>query len=403
MLTKNQWTALLERTPDRRELIAHAALELQISEDELLQRLSKRSGTPTIKRLHPMECCNDASTIRELRALGALFILKGSRIDGVACIDPSALAPISEKISGAPIYLAAWRAIEKALELSETQSNLASSKEGGEREKKRLKVAHEVLAIIAKEVTGSGTSKFYLERFGDGLDYSFKPLTEPSLKKGRIHPKITETVWGLVASGRTIQLIEDGNAEKLFLSPAQLEAALIEINISERNPAEKVLKVVETPELPRRVQKTEERLAEVVQFPRPRSEKPLMVIIEDNVDFARVLTRYFKRYPVEITHYTDGALAFNDIVEEKILPDLTICDLHMPSMHGLEFIKRIRVDLKAAGLPIIMLTSDDELETQVRLVESGADVFLTKSTHPRVLEAHVRRILNVAPVSSAIA
>ena len=354
-----------------------------------------------MKRLHAVEGWErGAPSLRELRALGAIIILKGGKIDGIACVDPRALHSIMETIPEVPMYLASWRAIEKALQQSEELLTRTSAEAQEERNKRLQKVGTEVLELITQEVHRSGTTKFYLERFDGGLDYSFKPLLDASQKKGRIHPKISETVWNLVMTLKTLEVRGEGEEQKLYLAPSQLEAALIEVGISERQSSDTAVKELEAPIV---VKRAEEPRLRVVPFPAPRNEKPLMLIVEDNVDFAKVLTRYFKRYPVEILHYTDGAEAFRDIVEEAIKPDLTICDLHMPSMHGLEFLKRLRLDLKAAGLPVIMLTSDDELETQIKLVESGADVFLAKSTHPRVLEAHVRRILHIAPTSSVAA
>lgn len=395
------WQALSVRTPDRRELLSAAARELNTTDEELLVKISKRMGLPTMTRLPGVEGqVLDAQLLQMLRSLGAYLLFKGTQVDGVACVDPSVLVPLDDRIRTTPIYLAPWRVIDKALQVVEAVKVEETTKATVELDKKKERVAREVLELIVKEVENLGASKFYLERFDGGLTYSFKVLSEASLRKGRVHPQIAEVVWGVIAVNRTVVLEPEGGTNKLYLTPSQLEAALIEVSFSDKQPEEKPLRIVEPPEPLKPVPLPEERLARVVQFPAPRLEpdkNPVMLIVEDNVDFARVLTRYFRRYPIDIVHYTDGEEAFRDITEGRVLPSLTICDLHMPTMPGLEFLRRIRMDLKAAGLPVIMLTSDDELETQIKLVESGADVFLAKSTHPRVLEAHVRRILNVTP------
>jgi len=65
----------------------------------------------------------------------------------------------------------------------------------------------------------------------------------------------------------------------------------------------------------------------------------------------------------------------------------------MPGMNGLEFVKRIKQDPRLAGIPCVLLTSDEEVETELRGLKLGADEFVRKSEDPRVLAMHVRRLI----------
>jgi two-component system sensor histidine kinase/response regulator len=57
-------------------------------------------------------------------------------------------------------------------------------------------------------------------------------------------------------------------------------------------------------------------------------------------------------------------------------PDLIICDVTMPDMDGLAFVAALRADTTLPRIPVIFLTSVNELEDRAR--ELGAAGYLTK-------------------------
>ena len=66
----------------------------------------------------------------------------------------------------------------------------------------------------------------------------------------------------------------------------------------------------------------------------------------------------------------------------------------MPGTDGFTVVKELKASKQFCDLPVIMLTSDTSTDTEVELVRSGADVFLAKHQDPRVLCAHVQRLLD---------
>jgi DNA-binding response OmpR family regulator len=69
-------------------------------------------------------------------------------------------------------------------------------------------------------------------------------------------------------------------------------------------------------------------------------------------------------------------------------------DIQMPIMDGLTFLKRLKSQLATRGIPVIMLTAKDEVESEVEVIEAGADDYLTKPIVPKRLLARVKRLLN---------
>ncbi len=87
---------------------------------------------------------------------------------------------------------------------------------------------------------------------------------------------------------------------------------------------------------------------------------------------------------------TDGFAAIRAMTEFK--PDVVICDLVMPGCDGVAFLrlKNARTDLASA--PVLMVTSADDTDRKVELLERGAADYVTKPFHPRELLARVRTL-----------
>jgi DNA-binding NtrC family response regulator len=74
-------------------------------------------------------------------------------------------------------------------------------------------------------------------------------------------------------------------------------------------------------------------------------------------------------------------------------PDAVVTDLRMPQMNGLELLDQIAP--RWPGLPVILLTVDQDVETVVEAVQRGAVNYLVKPVAPHVLADAVRKALAV--------
>ncbi len=80
---------------------------------------------------------------------------------------------------------------------------------------------------------------------------------------------------------------------------------------------------------------------------------------------------------------------------ERDPPDLILLDVMMPGLDGFETCRQLR-DLPASReVPIIFLTSLNDLQTQEKAVESGADDFLTKPFQRTELLIRVRSLIRI--------
>ena len=124
----------------------------------------------------------------------------------------------------------------------------------------------------------------------------------------------------------------------------------------------------------------------------PSSPRKIL-LVEDNLDHV-VITRQAVAsiLPCEVEVVRDGAAALarlTDASPGRARPDLILLDLHLPSMSGIDVLRRVRSDPAYAATPIIVLTAAGEDEELILdCYASGANSFLPKpATDKRFAEA----------------
>ena len=65
-------------------------------------------------------------------------------------------------------------------------------------------------------------------------------------------------------------------------------------------------------------------------------------------------------------------------MEELGTPDLVLVDWNMPQMNGLDFIKAVRANPDYFNLPLMMVTTETEMERMERAFIAGVNEYVTK-------------------------
>ena len=76
--------------------------------------------------------------------------------------------------------------------------------------------------------------------------------------------------------------------------------------------------------------------------------------------------------------------------------DLVVSDLHMPRLNGHDLIRLSRGSARTAGLPIVILTGEEDPETEARLIEEGADDYMRKPLDPVRFVARIKAVIRRA-------
>ena len=113
-----------------------------------------------------------------------------------------------------------------------------------------------------------------------------------------------------------------------------------------------------------------------------------ILIVEDESSIASFVALYLKNAGYSVRTVAKGADALDQVSSDP--PALTILDLMLPDIDGIEVCRRIR---KTSDVPILMLTARDEDVDKIIGLEVGADDYMTKPFNPRELVARVKSIL----------
>lgn len=114
-----------------------------------------------------------------------------------------------------------------------------------------------------------------------------------------------------------------------------------------------------------------------------------ILIVEDNIDLNKFLTnKLLLDYNVISS---DGSNTI-ELALEKI-PDLIICDVNLPDKSGFEICSILKNDLRTSHIPIIILTAQDNKESYIQGLESGADLFLTKPFSLSILRQSIKTLI----------
>jgi DNA-binding response OmpR family regulator len=119
--------------------------------------------------------------------------------------------------------------------------------------------------------------------------------------------------------------------------------------------------------------------------------KPKLLIIEDDLDLADMLTAYFRVEGYEVVTVNEGEEGIHAYKTSH--PDLIILDIHLSDINGVEVASRLRGSHRAADIPIIFLTDKRELIDDLKGLELGVDGYITKPFDVQDLRLRVRNVL----------
>ncbi|SHI93434.1 response regulator transcription factor [Clostridium intestinale] len=110
-----------------------------------------------------------------------------------------------------------------------------------------------------------------------------------------------------------------------------------------------------------------------------------ILIIEDEIKIARFVEMELNYEGYKVTKVNDGRQGLMKARNEEF--DLILLDIMLPSMNGIEVLRRIREE---SEVPVIMLTAKDETMDKVTGLDMGADDYITKPFEIEELLARIR-------------
>lgn len=105
-----------------------------------------------------------------------------------------------------------------------------------------------------------------------------------------------------------------------------------------------------------------------------------ILIVDDSKTMRKIITRTLRQADIvvdKISEAEDGQIALNILQEEK--PDIILCDINMPNMDGIEFLKQKSTNESLKNIPIVMITTESGSQDIIKQAkELGASGSLGK-------------------------
>lgn len=112
-----------------------------------------------------------------------------------------------------------------------------------------------------------------------------------------------------------------------------------------------------------------------------------ILMIEDDAEYASLLSSYLQKYNIEVSNFEDPYLGLSAGVGKY---DLLILDLTLPGMDGLEVCKEV---VSKYDIPIIISSARSDLSDKVTGLQLGADDYLPKPYDPQEMYARIISLL----------
>ena len=129
-----------------------------------------------------------------------------------------------------------------------------------------------------------------------------------------------------------------------------------------------------------------------------------ILVVDDDPDIVELLKYNLSSEGYKVKSASNGIQAVS--LAKEFIPDLTILDIMMPNMDGVETCRQIRSIPELANKFIIFLTARSEEYSEIAAFEMGADDYITKPIKPRALISRInalfRREVKKDPGSSKI-
>ncbi len=119
----------------------------------------------------------------------------------------------------------------------------------------------------------------------------------------------------------------------------------------------------------------------------PQLPNARLLAVDDDDMNREMLVRRLQKIGYDVSEATNGREALNKLKEGNY--DLVLLDILMPDLDGFQTLEFMKADPRLRHIPVIMLTALDDVDSNVRCIEAGAEDYVPKPFNPVILRARI--------------
>ncbi len=116
-----------------------------------------------------------------------------------------------------------------------------------------------------------------------------------------------------------------------------------------------------------------------------------IMIIDDSATLRQVVAVTLKKAGYDVLEASDGKDALNKLTGQKV--NLIICDVNMPNMDGITFLKELKTKAAYKFTPVIMLTTESQEARKQEGRAAGAKAWVVKPFKPEQMLAAIEKLV----------
>jgi adenylate cyclase len=119
----------------------------------------------------------------------------------------------------------------------------------------------------------------------------------------------------------------------------------------------------------------------------PQLPNARLLAVDDDDMNRDMLVRRLQKLGYTVAEAATGRGALTQLKEHNY--DLVLLDILMPDLDGFQTLEFMKADPRLRHIPVIMLTALDDVESNVRCLEAGAEDYVPKPFNPVILRARI--------------
>lgn len=116
-----------------------------------------------------------------------------------------------------------------------------------------------------------------------------------------------------------------------------------------------------------------------------------ILVIDDSASLRQVVSIALRSAGYEVAEAEHGAAGLERLGQERI--SLVICDVNMPVMDGISFVKEVKKRPEYRFLPVLMLTTESREDRKAEGQMAGAKAWVVKPFRPEQILGAVSKLI----------
>ena len=119
------------------------------------------------------------------------------------------------------------------------------------------------------------------------------------------------------------------------------------------------------------------------------------LIVDDSSVMRKIVERALRQAGLDplVVHEAGSGTEGLEVLKTKKV-DLILSDINMPSMDGLEFLRQLRTQQLAPGIPVVMITTESSEEHVKAAIQAGAQGYIRKPFTAEQVKERVLPLVN---------